>query len=146
ASAVEALQNGARDAAKASLARAQEAAQRGSEQAIVLMAAAQTSGTGGEALVPPTVQLGGLLAATGGSPQVVDQVFADVRELVATQTLTTAFGRSGCGGSGPAIVRQLALGLGVDETRVTAAQGYACRFTGEGTVQAQFRFSGGSGD
>lgn len=146
ASALEALRDGARDAAKASLARAQEAALHGSEQAIVLVVAAQSTGTGGEALVPPTLQLGGLLAATGGSAQVVDEVFADVRELVATQTLATALGRAGCGGSGPAIVRQLALGLGVDEARIVAAQGNVCRFTGEGTVQAQFRFSGGGGD
>lgn len=142
--AFDALKQGAEDAVRAAFARAQDAAQRQVDAAAAQAAAAKTGDVPVAVAVPALIQAGGTAAAVGLEPRVVQQPFADARELLESVTASQARS-SACGSAAGQRLQAYAVGLGVDRTGALPATA-ACGFRGEGTARAELvSGSGGAG-
>lgn len=143
---LDALASERRDAARAAVARGQEAAQKGVDAAVSKAQSLRQEPEVAAGAPPPAPQVAPLLqvaaaaAAVGLEPQVVEATFLDIRELLLAQALPAAATLAACGGPAATPLVTVALGLGADEPTVQALTApRPCRFQADGTVTTEYQ-------
>lgn len=142
---LDALASERRDAARAAVARGQEAAQKGVDAAVSKAQSLRQEPEVAAGAPPPAPQVAPLLqvaataAAVGLEPQVVEATFLDIRELLLAQALPAAATLAACGGPAATPLVTVALGLGADEPTVQALTApRPCPLQLDGTVSAEY--------